>query len=117
MADNQKEMRRLIGIALRSPIIIILALLWGRYIWWWLALAGVSLGLLALIIIPIGFPVLKFISELGLAFLNSDAESLSGYWNEYPDKYIKFCKTSLLIGFPTLRNWLFDGFSMPTLFD
>lgn len=108
--DDQLELRRQIGIALRFPVVALLALVWVVYLWWWLASIGLAAALVMLVLYPVAYPLLRIFTYLTLAFQNSKEPVLPGYWERYPDRYLDWCAKSLKLGFPTLRRWLLEGF-------
>lgn len=109
--NDQMELRRQIGIGLRFLPVAVLALLWLVCLWWQLAAIGVAAALTMLILRPVAYPVLYFLSYLALAWDNSnDPVGLPGYFDGYPDEYFEWCAKSIKLGFPTLRRWLMQGF-------
>ncbi|UZJ39980.1 hypothetical protein OO185_02445 [Prosthecochloris sp. SCSIO W1102] len=113
MSSDRNEFRRYVGVALRLPFVAILAFLWCSYVWWWLALLGISVGILMLVIQYIAYPLLYGISYMYFAFINSDGKILPGYWEDYPDKYFELIRDAAVLGFRTLYKWLIDGFYNP----
>ena len=110
MDDEQLVLRKQMGIVLRFPVVAILTILWIIYLWWWIAGIGVAFSLIILILRPPAYPILFFITWLCLAFSNSKAQVLPGYWDEYPKKHFEGIFNSLKLGFPTLWRWLTEGF-------
>ena len=111
MSNDRIELRRQIGIGLRFLVVAVLTLLWLLYLWWWLAMIGIAAAIAMLILRPLAYPVLYAFTYLALAFTNSREEDvLLGYWDNYPDKYFKWCEKSFKLGFPTLRRWVLEGF-------
>lgn len=105
------ELRRQIGIALRFPVVAVLAILWVLVFWWWMAPLGVVLGLIYLILTPIAYPALYVFTYVSLAFNNSKEPVLKDYFKAYPDEELGLCLRSLKVGFKTLNEWLVRGFS------
>lgn len=94
---------------LRLPVVGVLSLIWIAAIWWWLAILGVVLGIIALVAIPAAFPLLYVASWLHLAFVNSTAPTLPNYWDNYPTGPLKAVSDTVVLGFRTLLHWLLYG--------
>jgi hypothetical protein len=109
-SNNSLEVRRRVGIGLRTVPVLILAGLWYVYLWWWIALGCVMIGLIMTILHPIAFVFLYPITYLGLAFTNSADPVLPDYWDQYPEKYFEYCPSAAKLGYRTLLRWLLTGF-------
>ena len=79
------------------------------YVWWWIAAAGLIITLGLLVIVPLLYLPLKGLGELLAAFMNDPNPVLNGYWNGYPESYLKWCRSCFKLGFPTLVRWLREG--------
>ena len=103
--------RRAVGILLRFPVVLFLAFYWYVCIWWWVAGLGIAAAGFVLIAAPLLYLPLKFAHFVILAFQNSGEPALPGYWNGYPRRYFDWCARCLRLGSPTLRRWLYEGWS------
>jgi hypothetical protein len=102
--------RQQVGVALRFPVVLILAVLWLVYFWWWIAGFGVGFALLMLVLQPLAYPLIWGLSYLYLAFENSSEPTLPDYWKHYPDYWFDLSSQVVRLGFPTLGRWLKKGF-------
>ena len=116
MAGEVPELRQSVGILLRFPVVVFLGFYWVLMVWWWIACLGLacSIALLALmVLLPVLYPFAWCLSFLILAFKNSSDPVLPGYWDGYPDKYLKWSESCIRhcikLGFPTLHRWLREG--------
>ena len=110
MRDEGLGFRRQVGVVLRFPVVLVLGLLWIGLLWWWLAIGGLVLGVAGLVLQPLVYPIAYLFKWLSLAFKNSKAPVLPGYFDKYPDQLLQFCGDAIKLGFPTLEQWLLEGF-------
>lgn len=103
------EFRKEVGIVLRFPIVCILGILWVLLLWWWLLAFTIIGTAIALVWIPLAFPFAYTLEWLRLAFKNSDQATCPGYFEDYPDQYLKWIVNAAKLGFPTLNSWLCKG--------
>jgi hypothetical protein len=59
---------------------------------------------------PLAYPVAYAFEYLLLAFQNSDEPVLAEYWRGYPNDCFEIGFSSAILGFPTLKRWLLEGF-------
>lgn len=96
------EIRDVVGVVLRFPVVAGLTLLWLITIW----PLVVAVALLFLVGQPLFYPFLYGWEWVKYAFLGRKGEVLPKYWENYPDEYLRWLKA----GFPTLDRWLTKGF-------
>ena len=97
------ELRDIVGVVLRFPVVAVLAILWVFTIW----PISVIFGLIFLIGKPIIFPLAYVWYWLLGAFMGQKDAVLPDYWEKYPDEALE----AFTLGFPTLRSWLLKGWS------
>ncbi len=105
------SVRRQVGVVLRAPIVAALATVWICCIWFWYVLLVAAIAAAHLIILPLAYWPLFGLGWIAAAFGNSDEPILPEYWKEYPAKIFDGVVTAAKLGFPTLKRWLFQGFS------
>ena len=94
--------REFVGILLRTPVVMYLGICWILFVWSLI----VTVALCLILVKPLFYPFICLIAWLWHAFIGSKKKVLPKYWEEYPGRYLKWCK----MGFPTLIRWWFKGF-------
>lgn len=109
---SRNDLRKQVGIILRFPIVVLVAVLWLTLVWWWIVGFAVFGALIALVGVPLTYPFLYFAEWLRLAFLNSDEPTCPNYFKGYPDDYLNWISNAMRLGFPTLNKWIFEGWNL-----
>lgn len=110
--NNGLAIRKRVGVVLRGIPVFYAAIFWTFYVWLWMVGVVILFAVCVTVLQAVFYYPAKIVAYLVLAVENSDATGplLPGYWNDYPGRYIRWCKAALKLGFPTLRRWLFEGF-------